>query len=84
MNDMRRGTCPLCGHNEIIEARPRVVTGGLFIAVAPGSPGVGNVWSYSCRRCDYTQLFAQETAKLPIGAEHGTRIVMGPAPEPFR
>ncbi len=91
MNDIRQGTCPLCGHNEIYETRRiGAVKDGLYLTVAT-APGdmfarpAGQLWSYSCRRCDYTQLFAQGTAALPVDPKLETRIIVGPPPAgPFR
>ncbi len=89
MNDIRQGTCPICGHNEIVEAKPRAETHHgralLYIATKPSSTffaaatqEVGEVSSYSCRCCDFTQLFTENTASLLIGEEHGTRLIVGP------
>ncbi len=96
MNDIRQGTCPLCGHNEIIESEPKVHVDGreqrVFLVNVPNGPGIfagsadrGVMRSFTCRQCEHTQLFAQGAATVPIGREHGTRLVTGPAGGgPFR
>jgi predicted nucleic-acid-binding Zn-ribbon protein len=86
MNDIRQGTCPLCGHNEIIEDWPQASTdGGTGALYIGNAPRFARLWSYSCRRCDYTQLFAKETAKVGHGPGHAARLIVGPPPAgPFR
>ncbi len=95
MDDVRQGTCPLCKHNEIIEAElqesdrdglpsPLPVCWG---APPPGSnrwQPLGVLKAYVCRRCGRTELFAQSPEKLPIGRPHRTRIIQGPEPTPYR
>ena len=100
MEDMRTGTCPLCSHNEIIEARPRIhgVSGnyeGVSPRVAMTNPSVGFIanfkralsgqdelpdgeWiTYACRACGFTQTFVAGSGRIPIGPEHGTRLLHG-------
>jgi hypothetical protein len=72
----------MCGHNEVVEAQPKVDMHPLYIAYAPRPPEnvmsqAGFLWAYSCRRCDYAQLFVEEASKLPIGPTHDTRLVIG-------
>jgi hypothetical protein len=45
---------------------------------------LGALWTYTCRQCGLTQWVVAKPAEVPIGPEHGTRLVTGPAPQPFR
>ncbi len=93
MRDIRQGNCPLCGHHEIVHALPiDFGAGGIPHAVAydmspwtglRGTFGALNV--FVCRACGFAQWFAHEPEKIPIGKEHGTRLLSGRKPEgPFR
>jgi hypothetical protein len=44
----------------------------------------GQLWTYTCRRCGLTQWVASKPEDVPIGPEHGTRLISGPPPQPFR
>jgi predicted nucleic-acid-binding Zn-ribbon protein len=70
--DIRRGVCPLCEHNEVIEqVQPRYPNGVFQV--------------YSCRRCGYSQWFLANPSAVEIGPQHRTRIVRGPsAHTPYR
>ncbi len=72
MRDLRKGLCPLCQHNEIIEqTQPRYPMGTFKV--------------YSCRRCGYSQTFLDKPASVPIGPDHRTRILRGPSTRaPYR
>ena len=95
MEDIRKGTCPLCKHNEVLETAP-VEEGSagnleplaahitqkssIFIA---GTSRSGIFTAYVCRACGYSQWFAQNPAAIPVG--EGTRVLKGPEPEgPYR
>src|SRR6185369_592002 len=93
MTDIRKGTCPLCEHNEIIQAAPVDFTqSGVYPqAVAHGSKwmkerapdrplGVLNV--FVCRNCGFAQWFAFKPEEIPIGEEHGTRLISRPVGGP--
>jgi hypothetical protein len=96
MVDIRQGRCPLCSHNEIIQALPLEFCGAIpfplaaaHLKTSEGGPsplrpvGVFNV--FTCRRCGYTQWFADQPAQIPIGETFGTRLVVGPEPiGPYR
>jgi len=98
MNDMRKGTCPLCEHNEIIEATPadfadqdREVRAAITFDPRwvlsgrnPNSPH-GLLKTYVCRDCGYVQWFADQPAEIPVDAEHRTRLIQGAKTKsPFR
>ena len=91
MRDIRKGICPLCEHNEILESIPALF-GDQHKEVAfavtydsrwvqngrnPNHPH-GKVRVYVCRQCGYLQWFADEPATIPVGDEHKTRIIAGP------
>ncbi len=96
MVDMRQGKCPVCAHNELIQAAPVEFGPGapLVLSVTheksrwagsdPRAPlGVMNIWV--CRRCGFVQWFAFEPEKIPIGEEYCTRLIRGPDPGgPYR
>lgn len=98
MNDLRSGTCPSCGHNEVIEATPQEEGregDEEPLALARGPKGralmmrvegekVGQLTTYTCRQCGLTQWVADRPDQVPIGEEYGTRLIAGPAPQPFR
>jgi hypothetical protein len=76
MDDIRRGVCPLCRHNEIVEAP-------LYFAGSP--PSVGKIRIYACQGCGFCQSFLAHIGELPIGEKWDTRLITGPAPEgPYR
>lgn len=97
MKDMRQGVCPLCSHNEIIQAAPVEWIYGIganvlaaahetnrWVGLDPTKPlGIMNIWI--CRRCGFVQWFAFEPEKIPIDQEHSTRLIKGSEPEgPYR
>lgn len=94
MRDIREGVCPLCSHNEILQAAaadfveynvklPMSMTteqrDGNRVPV-----GILNIWM--CRKCGFSQWFAFDPDKVPIGTEYSTRLVKGSEPEggPYR
>ena len=87
MEDIRKGICPLCRHNEIIQAAP--VEGDYEranpLAVThekswfrPLGRAIGPLNTFVCRRCGFAQWFAFDMEKIPIGDEFGTRLIRGP------
>jgi predicted nucleic-acid-binding Zn-ribbon protein len=79
MEDIRKGTCPLCNHNEIVEAPIQTQTGVAGLIKAPG------FMIYACRRCGYFQPFFKAAADVMIEDKFGTRLIKGPEPEgPYR
>lgn len=44
---------------------------------------IGVLVAYVCRRCGFTELFTDSPGAIPIGAEHGTRLLTGETP-PYR
>jgi len=98
MRDLRKGTCPLCEHNEVIESvaaefshssaeTPMSVTYDARWVVGGRNPrhGHGALRMYVCRSCGYVQWFADHPEKIPVSPEFGTRIIKGTKPEaPFR
>jgi DNA-directed RNA polymerase subunit RPC12/RpoP len=94
MDDIRKGTCPLCGHREVIVAFTAVVVDIDPSVSRPVQLGwhdprlfesPGKLTTYACRRCGFAQLFVRDPDKVEIGAEFGTRLLTGPAPEgPYR
>lgn len=90
--DMRRGLCPICDNNEIIEAVVRdlldesaeykavtyeAVNFGTVVPVYQRVPH-GVLKMFVCRGCGYTQWFADDPDKIPIGKEYMTRLLVGP------
>lgn len=100
MEDMRKGTCPICSHNEILEAKPVDVVGGHLVqdpkAAGTGTRGwvitgtspndhYGPLSVYVCRRCGFAQWFAGDPQTIPVGDYFQTRVIKGPeADGPFR
>jgi hypothetical protein len=96
MEDIRKGVCPLCQHNEILEAETLALPaeGPARVAIArlprPGfiaafkqgltgkRPGRGALITFACRRCGFAQSFVADCGAVPIGEEHGTRLIKGP------
>jgi hypothetical protein len=95
MPDLRDGTCTLCRHDEVIQAAPLQfgACGTTVMAVSHERGFLGTDLNrplgpfnlFVCRRCGYTQWFAFEPEKIPIGTEHGTRLIKGqPTAGPYR
>ena len=92
--DIREGVCPLCGHEEIIEAIPRDLGDAsaeyqavTYEAVDFGSlvpvyhrVAHGVLRMYVCRGCGFTQYFADNPATIPIGEQYMTKVI-GPKPQ---
>ncbi len=91
--DIRQGTCPQCGHDEIIEATQAEFTGQDATAtfpmcvtyderwVFPGqnpSYGHGPLYLYVCRRCGFCQWYAHSPESIPVSEGHRTRLIKGP------
>jgi hypothetical protein len=94
MQDIRIGICPICDHREIIKAVPREFTENqvlrLAVAHGRGYGGLAQELAYGflalfvCRSCGYSQLFAEDPAQIPIGADHETELIRGPEKQPYR
>lgn len=91
MEDIRRGHCPLCGHNEIVRSTLRETSDGamLPLAVAYGySAGdgpryqsannpLGRLAVFVCRACGFSQLFTENPGTVPVDEALGTSLVKG-------
>lgn len=87
MDDIRKGICPLCSHDQIIEAWPEDHTdmggrGGMNLSVAErttwtGPKLFGTLCAYVCRQCGFTQWFTLHPSQIPIGAECRTTLIQG-------
>jgi hypothetical protein len=91
MDDIRKGVCPLCRHNEIHERRyPPEGFHERFITQPPTPIPSGKIVSpygisirYVCRRCGFAQMFVHAPELLPI--TNDDRLIKGPEPEgPYR
>ena len=93
--DIRQGTCPQCGHDEIIEAEQAEFTGEwdanyrMCVTydqrwVLPGqnpSYGHGPLYLYVCRRCGCCQWYARNPESIPVSEGHRTRLIKGRQPD---
>jgi rubrerythrin len=92
MQDMREGNCPICDHDEVIEAVVRdllddsaeykavtyeAVNFGTIVPIYQRVPH-GVLKMYVCRSCGYTQWFADSPKSIPIGKEFMTKLIVGP------
>ena len=91
MRDMRGGICPLCAHQEIIEAVPAEFANESFEVTAavtyesrwvlsgrnPKHPH-GVLRIFVCRSCGYVQTFALDPETVPIDPNMRTRLIRGP------
>jgi predicted nucleic-acid-binding Zn-ribbon protein len=88
--DIREGTCPQCGHNEVIEAmqsefgesdrgEPMCVTYDARWVLPGQNPqhGHGPLYLYICRSCGFSQWYAKNPETIPISAGHRTRLIKG-------
>lgn len=93
MIDMRKGTCPICQHYEILEVVPADFADANLEQemavtyeprwVMPGrnpSHPYGPLRIYVCRGCGYAQWFASDPQAIPVGEQHKTRLIRGPRP----
>jgi C4-type Zn-finger protein len=72
MEDIRKGTCPMCRHNEIVEMPHATSTFNSVILM------------YVCRRCGHYQTAVARPDEIPVD-KYGTRLIKGPEPEgPYR
>ncbi len=91
MRDMRKGTCPLCEHNQILEVVPAqfgdqnkevpcAATYDSRWVLEGRNPNYphGRFRLYVCRRCGFCQWFVDQPATIPVDADHKTRIIEGP------
>jgi len=92
MRDIREGICPLCAHQEIVEAVPAEfgdgnmeLQNGVAVTYAPRwimggrnpSHPKGLIRLWFCRSCGYSQQFVLEPGEVPIDAEHRTALHRG-------
>lgn len=98
MVDMRKGTCPVCEHNEILEAevaefgnqdeeRRMCVTYDKRWVASGRNPrhGHGPLRMYVCRACGFVQWFAEAPGEIPASDEICTRLIRGPErADPYR
>jgi hypothetical protein len=97
MEDIRKGTCPLCQHNEIIAAFATDLapdghgTGAFAASITHTMRGGqrfqshGVIIRYVCRRCGFIQSFAEAPSMIPIDPAHRTSLIKGPEPQgPYR
>jgi hypothetical protein len=96
MRDIRQGQCPLCQHDEIIQAAAADYPEGAWkptpLAVTydraqrdPVTAALGAYNVFVCRSCGFTQWFASRPENIPIGEQHFTRLIRGPKSEgPYR
>lgn len=93
MEDIRKGVCPLCRHNKIIQSHPADAVMGSsfplalvkekFWSMSTGPRGV--LYVCTCQRCGFSQWFAVEPEKVPIAEGAGTSLIVGPESEgPYR
>jgi predicted nucleic-acid-binding Zn-ribbon protein len=90
--DIREGRCPVCGHNEVVEAEPLEFgargTSDRMAVAYDGKDGVmgfqprkdqpfGALRSYTCRSCGLTQWYADAPETIPIAQNQGTRLIRG-------
>jgi hypothetical protein len=88
--DMRQGTCPQCGHQEVIEAVqsefghgnygvPMCVTYDERWVLSGQNPrhGHGPLCLYVCRRCGFCQWYARSPETIPVSEGHRTRLIKG-------
>ena len=92
--DIREGTCPQCGYEEIIEAEqteftdqglgpvPMCVTYDERWVLSGQNPqhGHGPLSLYVCRRCGFCQWYARSPETIPISEGHRTRLIQGGRP----
>ncbi len=91
--DIRQGTCPQCGHQEVIEAVqsefghgsfgvPMCVTydGRWVLSGQNPQHGHGPLCLYVCRCCGFCQWYARSPETIPISEAHRTRLIKGGQP----
>ena len=69
MEDMRNGTCALCGHTKVIEFRPKsrgyksAYNSVVAVVVDPGPFSFykegGQLLAYACQKCGFAQTFVE-------------------------
>ena len=90
---LRDGSCPECGHAEVIETqvaefghsdieKPMCVTYDPRWAMGGRNPrhGHGPLRLYTCRSCGLSQWYADSPEMIPIGPDHRTRLFRGGPP----
>jgi predicted nucleic-acid-binding Zn-ribbon protein len=92
---IRDGICPRCQHDEIVQALPTELApyneqplaashehSRWYNATVKQQYGIFN--AFICRRCGYTEWYATEPEKIPIGDEYHTRLVSRRGQGPYR
>lgn len=90
MHDIRDGSCPLCRHNEILEIKAQTSgykghlsafaahhqpSGGFFVSTTTE----GAFLAFVCRKCGYTQWFAEAPSGITVDVP-GVRVIRGAPP----
>lgn len=98
MRDIRRGVCPLCEYEEIVQGVPAEFTGAGSYEVQPyfthpprllltgrePHRGFGKLTYYMCRRCGYLQWFVEKPEEVPIGERFQTSLITPSRQGPYR
>ena len=90
---MKKGICPKCGHNEVIRAvpadyghnyveKPMSVTADPRWIFGGRNPnyGHGRLATYTCRKCGYTEWYANRPDEIPIGEGYKTQLLRSGEP----
>jgi hypothetical protein len=79
----RKGVCPLCRHNEVISS-PSFAERAISHD-AQAARVYGMLTLFTCRRCGFSQWFANRPDEVPIDQKRGIELISGPEPEgPYR
>ncbi len=92
MDDIRKGLCPLCRHNEILVEATKPLghrvtrspqAGAPFLAPTQTSMPYGIVESYICLKCGLIQRFLKDPELMP--RDDSMHVLRGPEPQgPYR
>lgn len=91
MEDIRKGVCPLCRHNEVLERRSTpegfretyAAQEPAYLPPAKTTVAYGAVHRYICLGCGFSQEFAQSPKLLPMTKDD--RVIKGSEPVgPYR
>ncbi len=87
---MKNGICTRCGHPEVIKAvaadyaednreKPMAVTADRRWIHAGRNPEYthGELYTYTCRSCGFTEWYAEEPSEIPIGPDYKTSLLKG-------
>jgi len=86
-----RNPCQKCGHNIIIKSILQERYGEYGFSKKPLGAAlvwtehewfstatlelVGLIVAYICRKCGFTEIYTTGTEQIPVGKEHGTKII---------